>query len=87
MDQVRWCSTSSCRVATDHRLPALAAELGTTPAQVAPAWLLHRSPVVLPIPGTASPSHLVENGAAADLRLSDDQRARLDGIAAPEDGT
>ncbi|MGW4967609.1 aldo/keto reductase [Nonomuraea sp. NPDC004186] len=39
----------------------IAAEVGATPAQVAPAWLLHISPVVLPIPGTTSLEHLAEN--------------------------
>lgn len=60
---------------------AVAAELGATTAQVALAWLLDRSPVVLPIPGTAKIDHLEENVAAASLRLSDDQRRRLDQIS------
>ncbi|WP_414720117.1 aldo/keto reductase [Umezawaea sp.] len=64
--------------ATDAAVGAVADELGATPAQVALAWLLARSPVVLPIPGTANPAHLEENVAAADLRLSADQLARLD---------
>ncbi|AZQ70570.1 oxidoreductase [Streptomyces luteoverticillatus] len=59
---------------------AIAAELGATPGQVALAWLLHRSPVVIPIPGTSSPTHLKENVAASDLVLSDDQLARLDAL-------
>lgn len=49
-----------------------------TPGQVALAWLLARSPVMLPIPGTSSVVHLEENVAAAQLRLSDEERARLD---------
>lgn len=57
---------------------AVAAELGATAAQVSLAWLLDRSPVVLPIPGTSTIGHLEENVAAADLRLSGDQRRRLD---------
>ena len=44
-----------------------------TPAQVALAWLLARSPVMLPIPGTSSVAHLEENLAAAALRLTDDE--------------
>jgi aryl-alcohol dehydrogenase-like predicted oxidoreductase len=48
-----------------------------TPAQVAIAWLLRRSPVVLPIPGTASLEHLEENVAAASLELSDEDFAEL----------
>ncbi|MEU1778460.1 MULTISPECIES: aldo/keto reductase [Streptomyces] len=59
---------------------AIAAELGATPGQVALAWLLHRSPVVIPIPGTSSPTHLKENVAASDLVFSDDQLARLDAL-------
>ncbi|WP_131741660.1 aldo/keto reductase [Actinomadura roseirufa] len=58
-------------------IAAVAAELGATAAQVALAWLLDRSPVVLPIPGTASIAHLEENVAAAGIRLTDDQRSRL----------
>ena len=54
-------------------LHAAAARLGATPAQVALAWLLRRSPVMLPIPGTASVAHLEENTAAASLRLTDDE--------------
>jgi len=61
-------------------IAAVAAELGATAAQVSLAWLLHRSPVMLPIPGTASLGHLEENVAAANLRLSDDQWRRLDRI-------
>jgi pyridoxine 4-dehydrogenase len=50
---------------------AAAARLGVTPAQVALAWLLHQSPNVLLIPGTASLAHLEENLAAADLALDE----------------
>jgi aryl-alcohol dehydrogenase-like predicted oxidoreductase len=50
---------------------------GATPAQVALAWLLARSPVMLPIPGTSSVEHLEENVAAADLRLTDGDLAAL----------
>ncbi|MGW0593879.1 aldo/keto reductase [Streptosporangium sp. NPDC002607] len=64
--------------AATAEIAAVAAELGATAAQVALAWLLHRSPVVLPIPGTATIDHLRENVAAANLRLSGDQRRRLD---------
>jgi aryl-alcohol dehydrogenase-like predicted oxidoreductase len=44
-----------------------------TVAQLSIAWLLHRSPVMLPIPGTSSPEHLEENVAAAALNLSDQE--------------
>ena len=51
----------------------VAAEIGATPTQVALAWLLHRSPVVVPIPGTRSLNHLAENVAAASIELTADQ--------------
>jgi aryl-alcohol dehydrogenase-like predicted oxidoreductase len=63
------------------KLASIAAEQGRTPSQVALAWLLHRSPVVLPIPGTSSIAHLEENVAAADIQLSDEEYAALDAIA------
>jgi pyridoxine 4-dehydrogenase len=55
-----------------------AVALGATPAQVALAWLLQRSSVMVPIPGTASLEHLEENCAAAALELPRDVVARLD---------
>lgn len=61
-------------------LSAVSAELGSTPSQVALAWLLQRSPNILPIPGTASPKHLRENLAAASVRLPEAALARLNAI-------
>lgn len=61
-------------------LNAVAAELGATPMQIALAWLLHRAPNVLLIPGTSSLGHLRENLAAADIALPPAIRARLDAI-------
>ena len=58
-------------------LDALAQEHGATPSQLALAWLLRRSPVMLPIPGTSTVAHLEDNLAAASLQLSDDEFARL----------
>ncbi|MBF6075936.1 aldo/keto reductase [Nocardia beijingensis] len=52
-------------------LAAISAEHGATPAQLALAWLLRRSPVVLPIPGTSSVAHVEENIAAARIELTD----------------
>ena len=54
-------------------LDSIARELGATPGQLALAWLLHRSPVMLPIPCTSSVAHLEDNVAAAGLRLTDAQ--------------
>jgi aryl-alcohol dehydrogenase-like predicted oxidoreductase len=62
-------------------LSAVAERLEATPLQVALAWLLHRSPNVLLIPGTSSVAHLHENLAAAELTLSPETLAELDGIA------
>ena len=58
-------------------LTALAAEHGASPSQLALAWLLRRSPVMLPIPGTASVAHLEDNVAAAGLALSEGEYAAL----------
>jgi aryl-alcohol dehydrogenase-like predicted oxidoreductase len=55
----------------------VATRLGATPSQVVLAWLLARSPAMLPIPGTSSVQHLEENVAAAGLRLSSDDLAVL----------
>jgi pyridoxine 4-dehydrogenase len=67
--------------APDSPVASIAAELDATPAQVALAWLLQKSPVVLPIPGTKSVEHLTENLGAAGLRLSTGDMARLDALA------
>jgi len=61
-------------------LGEVAVELGATPMQVALAWLLHRSPNVLLIPGTSSVGHLRENLAAATLKLPAEALAKLDSI-------
>jgi aryl-alcohol dehydrogenase-like predicted oxidoreductase len=61
-------------------LSAVAAELGATPMQVALAWLLHRAPNILLIPGTSSTAHLRENLAAAEIELSAEALTRLDAI-------
>jgi pyridoxine 4-dehydrogenase len=58
-------------------LAQVAERVGATPSQIALAWLLHRSPVMLPIPGTSSVSHLEENCAAATIELPDEDWARL----------
>ena len=58
-------------------LDEIAARRDATPGQVALAWLLARSPVMLPIPGTSSVEHLEENLAAVELRLSDEELATL----------
>jgi pyridoxine 4-dehydrogenase len=62
-------------------LSSVASRLGFTPMQVALAWLLHRSPNILLIPGTSSVAHLRENLATGRLALSPENLAELDGIA------
>lgn len=59
-------------------LSTVAARLDATPLSVALAWLLHRSPNILLIPGTSSTAHLRENIAGADLSLSEEDIAELD---------
>jgi pyridoxine 4-dehydrogenase len=56
---------------------AIAKKYGATPSQVALAWALKRSPVMLPIPGTSKVKHLEENTAAASIELSDEDFAAL----------
>ncbi len=62
-------------------LDAVAASLSATPMQVALAWLLHRAPNILLIPGTSSVKHLRENLQAAVLQLSPETIAKLDSLA------
>jgi aryl-alcohol dehydrogenase-like predicted oxidoreductase len=61
----------------DAALQEVAAAHGATASQVALAWLLRLSPVVVPIPGTSSVAHLEENTAAASLELTDDEFHRI----------
>ncbi len=65
----------------DGPLKEIGAELDATPSQLALAWLLHRSPVIVPIPGTRSIAHLEENVAAADVGMTDEITERLSAIA------
>ena len=53
-----------------------------SPTQVALAWLLRRSPIMMPIPGTSSLEHLEQNVAAASLRLTDEDHRKLSGVSA-----
>jgi aryl-alcohol dehydrogenase-like predicted oxidoreductase len=61
-------------------LDEIAGSHDATPAQIALAWLLARSPVMLPIPGTGSVEHLEENVAAAAIELSDDEMEQLEHV-------
>ncbi len=64
-------------------LRALAAEAGCTPAQLALAWLLHKAPHIVPIPGTTSIEHLEQNVAAAGIRLEPALVARVEAVVNP----
>jgi pyridoxine 4-dehydrogenase len=66
---------------TDSPLTKLAAEHDATPAQLALAWLLKRSPAVLPIPGTSNVAHLEDNLAGATIDLTDDEFDALSAIS------
>jgi len=66
-------------------LSTVAARIGATPMQVALAWLLHRSPNILLIPGTSSVSHLRENLQVADIELPDEVIGALDAIGTDQD--
>ncbi|MBL7236944.1 MAG: aldo/keto reductase [Komagataeibacter hansenii] len=59
-------------------LDTMAGKYGAHPSQIALAWVLKRSPVMLPIPGTSKVAHLEQNVAAADITLSDEDFAALD---------
>jgi len=61
-------------------LSTVAESIGATPMQVALAWLLHRAPNVLLIPGTSSVQHLRENMKAAEIKLTDAMLAKLDAL-------
>jgi pyridoxine 4-dehydrogenase len=62
-------------------LAEIAADTGAEPSQLALAWLLRRSPAMLPIPGTSSVAHLEQNLGAAELDLTDEQFEALEGVA------
>jgi aryl-alcohol dehydrogenase-like predicted oxidoreductase len=59
---------------------AIAAEVGCTPAQLSIAWLLHKAPHILPLPGTGNVDHLRENNGADGVKLSADVMQRLDAL-------
>ena len=73
---IPWFPLGAGRVA-GQTLDQIARAHQATPHQVAVAWLLKRSPVMLPIPGTSSVKHLEENVAGASLKLSDEEYQRL----------
>jgi pyridoxine 4-dehydrogenase len=74
-----WAPVGGMRGLKSDALEAVAKEQNATVYQVAIAWLLQKSPVMLPIPGTSSVKHLEENVAAGKLRLTDAQMKALGG--------
>ena len=74
---IPWRPLGAGDLAEDGAAAEVAAAHRATPGQVAIAWLLARSPIMLPIPGTSSVSHLEENIAAAGLSLSEEELQRL----------
>jgi aryl-alcohol dehydrogenase-like predicted oxidoreductase len=77
-----WAPLGQAKEAHDA-VKEIAGELQATPLQVALAWLLKRSPVIVPIPGTSSIKHLEENIAAASLELPQEAYERLSAVSLP----
>jgi pyridoxine 4-dehydrogenase len=83
MGFIPWFPLAAGRVSgSESPIRRIAAQWGATPSQVALAWLLARSPVMLPIPGTSKVKHLEENVAAAELKIDAKQVQELDRLAA-----
>jgi len=79
---IPWFPLAAGRVSgSNSPISHVATKLRATPSQVALAWLLARSPVMLPIPGTSKVEHLEENVAAAGLTIDADRMRELDGMA------
>jgi len=79
---IPWFPVASGKLAQPGgKLDELAKKHGATVSQLSLAWLLHRSPVMLPIPGTSSVGHLEENVKAADVTLSDAEWKELEAAA------
>jgi pyridoxine 4-dehydrogenase len=82
---IPWFPVASGQLAEPGGIVAeVAKATGATPSQVALAWLLRRSPAMLPIPGTSRVSHLEENCGAATVKLTDEQFKRLETAQAPK---
>jgi aryl-alcohol dehydrogenase-like predicted oxidoreductase len=79
---IPWFPLAAGRISgTESPISRVAAQLKATPSQVALAWLLARSPVMLPIPGTSKVKHLEENVAAVDLKIDANAMQELEGLA------
>ncbi|WP_406487549.1 aldo/keto reductase [Streptomyces phaeochromogenes] len=76
-----WFPLGNGSLTTDRVCTDIAAAHGVAPGQIALAWLLHRSPVLCPTPGTGSPAHLEENLDSAAVRLGAEDMSRLDALS------
>jgi aryl-alcohol dehydrogenase-like predicted oxidoreductase len=76
-----WAPVGGTRGMSSARLEQIAKDHGVTIYQLGLAWLLHRSPVMLPIPGTSSLAHLEENMAARNLKLTAEEWKTIDALA------
>jgi aryl-alcohol dehydrogenase-like predicted oxidoreductase len=74
---IPWYPLGAGNALGSRKVRRIAARLSATPAQVALAWLLARSPMMLPIPGTGSLGHVEENAGAAQIRLLDSDLVAL----------
>ncbi|MCZ4509026.1 aldo/keto reductase [Streptomyces sp. ActVer] len=78
-----WFPLGNGSLTTDRVCADIAAAHGVAPGQIALAWLLHRSPVLCPTPGTGSLAHLEENLDATAVRLGKEDMSRLDALGWP----
>src|SRR6267142_2309732 len=76
---IPWFPLGAGKVASEV-LNRIAQTHHASPTQIALAWLLRRSPIMLPIPGTSSIEHLEQNVAAASLRLAEEEYEKLSGV-------
>lgn len=81
---IPWYPLAAGDLVDDERFAEIALNYDATASQIALAWLLKRSSVMLPIPGTSSIEHLEENVAARDIELSDEDFATLSKLSSPE---
>lgn len=81
---IPWFPLAAGRLAQAGKFSDIASRLNATPSQIALAWVLKRSPVMLPIPGTGSLDHLEENTAAASIVLSDEDFQTLNELGKAE---
>jgi aryl-alcohol dehydrogenase-like predicted oxidoreductase len=77
---VPWFPLAAGKVSAAQELSRIATRAKATPSQLALAWLLWRSPVILPIPGTSRVTHLEENVGAAELKLDEATMREIDGM-------